>query len=289
MRVKELLKGFRSELDNVIAENFRDTNTIITVENLPEYEQYLDSIHFMSKHGKTILFTNGNSWYIPTLIKNLLESMKVNETLKVPMGVICTDLDGYNTCEKYDIKHAFLAKIPLLKVDDLLKVNKPEDYTRLVFIKMVLAYHALKLGYTVLYIDPDMAFVKPSLQYIIDMLDDYETILAGLPEGNMNTNILGMLPRKINIKLTEIDVHTFEANILNRTKYGRFMGGDEEIMIMKDQYHTARNYYLDIDRFPPGNYIDGSKNLMMLHANGISGLENKINFMKKYNGWFLKK
>jgi hypothetical protein len=287
MEVKNLLRGFRDELNQVIKEHNMPTNKIVGISNLDKYKDYLKSIETVTKLGKTIIFTNGNSWYIPTLIKNLVKSLDANETLQCKFGVICSDMNSLKLCHENGIKDSFYVDIPELKVSSLEEVKEPEDYTRLVFVKTVLIHFALRFGYSVVYIDPDMAFLQPSLQYILDKTDENGIVLAGIKDGNMNTNIIGVKPTYENMKLFEVDINTFEANILNRKIYNRFCGSDEEFLIMKDEYDPEIINYLSLELFPPGNYVQDSNNIMMLHANGISGLNNKINFMKLHEGWFL--
>lgn len=289
MSVKEMLVNtLRRDLDEIIMRHLPKVNKIITVENLEEYKEYLEKIKFETKFGKTILFTNGNGWYVSTLIKNLIKSMEKNDPeFASKMGVICSDQDAYDSAIEHKMLHPFLVKIPLLKVDKLQSVCKPEDYTRLVFVKTVLIYHALSFGYNIIYIDPDMAAIKPSIQYIVDQMSEHGLVLAGIKDGNMNTNIIGIIPNENNINLFKVDVNTFEANLINKKIYGRYCCSDEEFIVIKDEYQPDRIHFIDLEKFPPGNYIDDAKDLHMLHANGISGLDNKVNFMKKFNGWFL--
>jgi hypothetical protein len=272
----------------VIRDNFQTPNETIYIENLNEYKEYLESISFQTKCGKTILFTNGNGWYISTLIKNLILSMDINDSsYRGKMGVICTDQEALDTCQTLNMVNSFLVKIPLLNIDLLTRVNNPEDYTRLVFVKIVLIYYALQFGYSIIYIDPDMAFLSPSIDYIIDKMSENMLVLAGIKEGNMNTNIIAVTPSSNLTNLFHVDVHTFEANILNRKLYNRFCGSDEEFLIIKDEYTPDSFHFLDIELFPPGLYVKDSNKIMMLHANDISGLVNKVSFLIKHKGWFL--
>jgi len=287
MNVKTLLRQFRSELNQVIDKDLTATTDLITVENLSEYETYLDSVYTETAVGKTIIFTSANAWYIPTLVKNLVVSINQRETFRCKFGVICSDETAYNLCKENNIQYPFLVKIPGLKVDTLKTLKVADDYIRLCFVKTVLAYHALKLGYNILYIDPDMAMVRPSLEYIIDQMRQYGVVLAGIKEGNMNTNVMGIIANEKNSEMFKVDVNTFEANLLNRSIYGRFCSSDEEFIIMKDEYTPDLFHYLDIKTFPPGNYVDENNPIMMLLANSVCGLVNKVNFMKKYNGWYL--
>jgi len=292
MTVKNLLKGLRNELNNVIEKhltNDANFNSIVTVENLDKYSSFLKEICFTTKYGNTVIFTNGNSWYMDTLIRNLVVSFKHHKEHKdYPFGVISSDEEGYSKAKK-EYKHSFLIKIPLLKVDNLMTVKQPEDYTRLCFVKTALIYHALKFGYTVLYIDPDQSFIKPSVSYLLDKIGEYGLVLAGIKEGNMNTNIIGVQPTSNNISIFELDYKTFEANLLNKRLYNRWSMSDEEFIIMKDGYDPDKIIHLDVKLFPPGSLIkDNRETAMVVHANCVSGLDNKIAFMKEYKGWFLQ-
>jgi hypothetical protein len=288
MSVKNLLKGFRKELDQVIVKHLPGPNTIITMDNIDSYNAFLKTIQHQTVHGPTVIFTNANGWYIDTLVKNLFQSISEVETYAARLGVVCTDKDGYETAKKH-FKHVFLAHIPLLKVDDLTSVKQEEDYTRLVFIKTVLIYHALQLGYAVVYLDPDMAFLQPCLQYVVDATLEHGLVLAGFKDGNMNTNIIGVVASPSNIELFKVDSHTFEANMLNRKIYHGFCGSDEEFLVMKDEYDPEKIHFLSLDYFPPGVHMNSVKreNVKVLHANGVKGLKNKVEFLRENNGWYL--
>ena len=287
MDINNLLKGYRNELDEVIEKHLPKENKLIDIENIDEYHSYLQTIEFDTKLGKTIAFTNGNSWYIPTLIKNLIKTMFINETYNCKLGVICSDKKAFELCDENNIKNKFYVSMPLLKVEKLNDVKKDEDYRRLVYVKTVLIHNALKFGYNVIYIDPDMAFMKPSFEYIIDKTYDHGLVLAGIKNGNMDTNIIGVIPTDKHIELFKVDYNTIEATILNSRIYKRFCGSDEEYLIMKEEYEPEKIHFLDIKLFPPGKYVSDSDEIMMLHANGVSGLYNKIEFLHKNHGWYL--
>ena len=297
---KNTLKLFRKELDDIISNKISFKNEVITCENLQEYLDFLELISMKTIHGKTIVFTNANGWYIQTLVKNLVLSIAANETFLtdsnelLKFGIICTDSEGYEASLKMNTSrvrsqlnlYSFFAKIPKLKVDTLARVSKTEDYLRLCFVKTVMIYHALVAGYSVIYIDPDMAMIKPSISYILDKMKENSLVLAGMKDANMNTNIIGVIPEEKYVKLFEVDSHTFEANLLSPG----FRGGDEEFLIMKEQYEPEKIHFLDISLFPPGKqlpYLTIKTDIMMLHANGVSGLDNKIKFLAENNGWFL--
>ena len=114
MDIKNLLKGFRNELDEVIEKHLPKENKLIDIENIDEYRSYLQTIEFETKLGKTIAFTNGNSWYIPTLIKNLIKSMTINEIYNCKLGVICSDKNAFQLCNENNIRNNFYVSMPLL-------------------------------------------------------------------------------------------------------------------------------------------------------------------------------
>ena len=60
-----------------------------------------------------------------------------------------------------------------------------------------------------------MAFMKPSFEYIIDKTYDHGLVLAGIKNGNMDTNIIGVIPTDKHIELFKVDYNTIEATILN--------------------------------------------------------------------------
>jgi hypothetical protein len=302
MNEKQAMTCFRRDIDNGLKElpDLLSDNKIITIENLGEYEEYLknSSTTLDLPNGKQIkyfLFTNGNGWYIPTLIKNLMVSKEINETCNTTISVICSDDEAYDLAIKEGFS-AFRVHIPLLECDNLFSVKKQEDYYRLVFVKTVLTYHALMLGYSVIYIDPDMAFIKPSIDKIIEHTTSLHLInnnmevpgllMAGSKTTNTNTNVMGVLSTPNNIELFKVDNRTFQANLL-RLRNGLYAGTDEDFLVMKNQFDHEKVYYLDQEEFPNGASNVNRDKLMMLHANCVSGLDNKIALLKQKGGWFI--
>ena len=66
--------------------------------------ELIERVSFVRDGKKYVIFTDGNSWYIPTLITNLLASAKVHEP-EHKILVYCTDKEGYDMCSTLEFPH----------------------------------------------------------------------------------------------------------------------------------------------------------------------------------------
>ena len=148
-------------------------------------EEYIKLIinkaKFTTEKGEVVIFTNGNGWYIDTLIQNLLKSVEIYDN-KYKVVVFCTDNEALEKCKRLNYEFFEYVDIPELQVSEITenKENKEEFYTRLTFVKIVLISYILKLGITPLYLDPDMALKKESIDDLLSYLSNqYEFISSG--------------------------------------------------------------------------------------------------------------
>jgi hypothetical protein len=254
----------------------------IVIKNTDEIREIIEKVKFQTvHHGEVVLFTNGNDWYIPTLINNLLTSMEIHEpTHKII--VFCSDKSGYEKCKDLGFKYFEFVDIPDLEVSDLLSNSdaSTKKYTRLCFVKTVLVKFILDLGYTPLYLDPDMAFVRPGIDDIISYLDKDNFVCAG-QQIYINSNIMIAKPTEDNKSLFHLTVGD-----LNRILEAPDKNSDEDLL--RPRLIDRKFGCLDLYKYPPGNWAVECKDIaIIIHSNCVIGLENKIELMKNCNAWFI--
>jgi hypothetical protein len=258
--------------------------------NVEEVEQFFKRIA-IKRDGTagTVIFTNGNDRYISTLIMNLIKSYKVVSTNPVEIGVFCSDEKAYKTALDLGMTTCYV-NIPALGIDEAYNSAGAgsELYLRLCFVKILLIKYALQLGYDVLYIDPDMAFNKDCLGELISI--STELVFAKLIRLHnfvfVNSNIMRVYPTTETIKIFDFVVSKDLQRYLDMLPEV----GDETFL--KDQLLKQPNIgqSLNTNEYPSGA---DSKNvpperIKMYHANCIVGLENKVEYLKRNNVWYLK-
>jgi len=263
------------------------------IENIDEINAIIEKAKIKTKDGKEIvLFTNGNNWYIDTLIKNLLKSIELNEKPEYNKVIVfCSDKEGYDKAKECGFDFFEYVSIPDLDVSNILENynGKREYYIRLTFVKIVLMSHILKLGYYPVYLDPDMSFKENSIDNLLSYLtDDFEFVISGT-KSYLNSNIMIARPNSFhNAYLFFVRKHDLDF-ILNNDLFN----SDEDYLELKLLAMERLNIDLKINyicqmTYPPGcdaeKYNDKAK---IFHANCITGLDNKVQFLKKHNVWFL--
>ena len=198
----------------------------ICIKNTEFIDKIIETAKFKTeKYGDVVIFTNGNDWYIPTLIHNLLKSMKIHEPLR-KIIVFCSDKSGYNKCEELGFKYFEFVDIPDLMVSEALSNTdaSTQNYTRLSFVKIVLMKYILEKGYTPLYLDPDMAFLHPAIDDILSYLDKENFVCAGTRDY-LNSNIMVANQCELTNNLFDLDMGQLN-NIIN----GKNTYGDEDLL-----------------------------------------------------------
>jgi len=274
-----------------MSENNNDDK--IQINNKDDINSIIEKAKIKTKDGKDIvLFTNGNSWYIDTLIKNLLKSIELNEKTEYNKVIVfCSDKDGYKKAKECGFEFFEYVDIPDLNVLTILENYncKREYYIRLTFVKIVLMSHILKLGYCPVYLDPDMSFKENCIDDLLSYLtEEYDFITSGT-NLHLNSNIMIARPNSFNnAYLFFLRKHDVEF-ILNNNEFN----SDEDYLEIKLNIMPRLNIetkinYICQKTYPPGSnakkYIDKAK---IFHANCISGLDNKIKFLKECNVWFI--
>jgi len=262
----------------------------IQIDNSEELRRKADELSFsLKEHDKVVLFTNANGWYINTLVKNLLKTKAergCDLDRSSPMLVISTDDEGEQKCADLKFEHTLRVRIPDLNIDHL-NTNTPagtDEYTRLCFVKTVIIRTLLTWGYTVIYIDPDMAWMKTDvLNDLVDYLKpglDFAT--AGTPDY-INTNVMVIQPTPDSIQLFQLSVDDVNSVLECKTAYS-----DEDII--RDRLSAGACKWVTVDQqvYPNGNNsFKYKKTARLIHANCVKGLNNKIKLLRKCGGWLL--
>lgn len=254
----------------------------ILIKNSDEIRVIIEKAKFQTLcHGEVVIFTNGNDWYIPTLINNLLKSMEIHEPTR-KIIVFCSDMSGYEKCKDLGFKYFEFVNIPDLEVSDVLSNSdaSTKQYTRLCFVKTVLVKFIFELGYTPLYLDPDMAFIRPGIDDIISYLDNDNFVCAG-QKSYINTNIIIAKPTDDNKSLFYLTVGDLNTIIEAPDKYS-----DEDLL--RPRLIDRKFGCLDLYKYPPGNWAIKCKDTaIIIHSNCVIGLKNKIELMKNCDAWFI--
>ena len=309
----------QSLLTNQLQLTQADLNKIIKIENQSEVTEFLSSIAFLDEIGrKTIMFTNGNSWYIDTLIKNLIVSYNVWNTKARKIGVFCSDDEA---CTKAKTQNFTYCKIdiPDLGVDTMYDSADRKHYQKLCFVKIVLIHHALTLGYQALYIDPDMAFNNNRTGEKIDYIDsilrcenshkfvfsDTKHIMGLLIEGSEPDLVIAGSPlywlnNGVHGKWMHINSNLMMARPTDFNKWLFYPEKDPIFTIcsatdtsdedyinrVTAQQETKHMAFWNSILYPPGNKaVEYKDKAFMFHANCVVGLQNKIDLLKQCNAY----
>ena len=253
------------------------------IKNFQEVSDYFKKI---SKNN-TIIFTNGNETYIPTLIRNLMETYyRFNNEYKI--GIFCSDTKAFEKAKEFSLD-ACLVDIPELKVSEAYSsVAGSEFYLRLCFVKIILIKYAIELNYNVLYIDPDMTFNLNCIDELVQNKNDL-TFAKYIERSNtipfLNSNIMRVYPTEENKKLFDFKTEYLPSFLERLPNIG-----DENFLQENIFRHKIKNTKsLNPQEYPAGaesHFYDQNK-IKMFHANCFVGLDNKINYLKKSNAWFI--
>lgn len=278
------------------------------ISNEEHVKNVIEKAKFSTDKGEVVIFTNGNGWYIDTLIQNLLKSIHLHDN-KYKIVVFCTDKDGLERCKRLNYEFFEYVDIPELQVSTITenKDNNTEFYTRLTFVKIVLISYILKLGITPLYLDPDMALKKESIDKLLSYLKEpYEFVSSGCvydandlskidPEKrtmlkqignqliftNINSNIMIVKPSEYTNELFNVQ-HEDVERVIN----SNIMSSDEDYL--RPRLDENKTVFICQQTYPPG--CDVKKYLSIariIHANCVVGLDNKIKLLKECDAWYL--
>jgi hypothetical protein len=253
--------------------------------------KYLEKI---SKNN-TVIFTNGNAPYIPTLVRNLLISYRKIYDGKIPqeIGVFCSDTLGYQHATELGID-ACLVEIPKLfstsasgdsgdSGTSFSETVTYEMYIRLCFVKIILIKFALENGYNILYIDPDMVFNRKCMEELLE-ISTLTFAKNFYTKSILNSNIIRAFPE-------EREKFLFDFRLEYLGKYLRTPNVSDETFLINQLCKTGNlcTGTLNPEEYPAGceSHNFSSQNIKMYHANCIVGLKNKIKYLAENNVWYL--
>jgi hypothetical protein len=259
--------------------------SLIEISNKEQVKTIIERCKIKTEYGDVVLFTNGNGWYINTLIKNLFESMKIYEKEYMNNFIIfCSDTDGYQRCEHEKFPNYQYVDIPLLQVSDFSSniQNNIDIYTRLCFVKVAIMSYVLELGYIGLYIDPDMAFTDHALDDLMKHISLKSITFAGTLEY-LNSNIIVCKPEPRIKEMFHFTTSEVEYIVNTDGLYS-----DEDLF--RSRLHKIKDCVGFVQKmfYPPGCDLPHFRTTCkMAHANCVSGLDNKIQLLKKNKSWFI--
>lgn len=294
-----------------ILKDLTHSDNYLHIENYDEIDKFIEKIKFIGPDGPTLIFTNGNYSYIDTLIKNLLLSYEqFNKKKDRKIGVFCSDKKGYELSKKLGFDSC-LVECKKMNIYNCFSNVSPEEYRRLCFVKLLLIDHILSKNFCILYIDPDMAFNskkikntdfvdlilnrKFSINYNfsydkISHINDFDIKIDNVISGSiierdqlyLNSNLILILPTEFNKFLYKINYREF-VNI------SKNIYGSDEVYINRIGRHQKYFSFWSEKYYPNGlNSFKFKDVAFIFHSNCISGLNNKINLLKKCDAWFLE-
>ena len=301
---------------NDILNNLNNSDYYLHIDNKQEIDDFIDKIKFKGPEGDTVIFTNANSWYIDTLVLNLIKSYdSFNKDKNRKIGVFCSDNEAYDKCIKLNFE-CCMFKCEKMNIKNSLTNIKADEYKRLTFVKTLIIDYIISKEITVLYIDPDMSFnfkLYPHIDFIDEILKrkhsinyNFDTdksiininnidikvdnVMSGyIYKSNnitsiyLNTNLMLVSPTFFNKILFKINESQFEY-ICTELKNGT----DENYIY---RFNKSKDYFSFWNEtyYPNGNNLIKYKNTAyMFHANCVDGLKNKIKLLKECGGWYLE-
>jgi len=252
---------------------------MIEIKNTKEIDQIIEKAKFSTHLGESIIFTNGNLWYINTLIKNLILSMKKYEP-RHKIAVFCSDIQSVRICNALGFQIYSFVDILGLDLKNALSGTHADttEYTKLSFVKIVLTRYFLNKGLNVIYIDPDMAFKTPAINNLLSYFDKSALTLAGTPQ-HINSNIILAKPSTMNI--FNLSIEDIDHIIKHPQKFG-----DEDLL--RPRLINKPFQCVDTTHYPPGvDAIKHIKTAKIIHANCVKGLQNKIKLLQSCKVWYI--
>ena len=199
-----------------------------------------------------------------------------------------------------------LENVGLANEHELIETNtdsgnwQEEGFLETVYKKLDFTRDYLKQGYQVFCSDLDIVFLKNPIPYLKKMSRGYNIIFqndyAEYDNGNevslFCTGFYFVNPSPLTVKLFDREVNIFKQ--LNKINLkGTYDESDQNyinIKLKQKRFNKLQIKMLDKDIFPNGWWwLKNHSNLNpdIIHYNCISGIENKIREMKKYNHWLI--
>ncbi len=237
------------------------------------------------ENNKTLFITITNIGYIEYTL-NLLKSLH-KLLLDKKIYIFCLDEVSYN-------RLSFLGyKTHLIKTDLSSYYSITDnEFDKIGYIKMLLIYKIIELGYNCLYTDGDIYFKQNPLEYIETLKDiDGDAWIQNdtLQDNNYGNVCTGYMY----IRSNDITKKYFNCESSDIIKIYKSI--DLPPYYDQGYFNKCIKMYLNLhlfplDLFPNGNYFYTNNNKIynniMVHFNWVVGHKKK-EIMKQYNMWLL--
>jgi hypothetical protein len=242
-----------------------------------EFEAFLASIAFETESGPAVVLTHSNAWYVPTLVANLLHSVRLHDP-RHRIGVVCVDDEGFEaaTARGFVAHHLQLAELD--NVAGTGTIYQTEGYRILASAKLFLCELAVRAGFRVLYLDPDQALLAPCVDHVFRC--DGDVVVQIRLDG---ANCHGVI--KLECTEEAADYVHVPADALVREELS-----DEDVTFARWQRLSAagRAAGLPFEQFPTGDWLERLRGQALLaHFNYCIGLEEKIALARRCRCWYL--
>jgi hypothetical protein len=242
-----------------------------------DFETFLASIAFETESGPAVVLTHSNAWYVPTLVANLLHSVRLNDP-RHTVGVVCVDGQGFEAA----IAQGFVAhRLELAELDSIASsgtIYQTEGYRLLANAKLFLCELAVRAGFRVLYLDPDQALLAPCVDYLLGR--DGDIVVQVRVDG---VNCHGVIKLECTKDAADYVFVPVDAPVREHLS-------DEEVTFARWQRLAAagRAGGLPFERFPTGDWLERLRDQALLaHFNYCIGLDAKIALARRCRCWHL--
>jgi hypothetical protein len=242
-----------------------------------EFEAFLASIAFETESGRAVVLTHSNAWYVPTLVANLLHSVRLHDP-RHRVGVVCVDDEGFEAA----IARGFVAhRLQLEELDNIAgtgTIYQTQGYSLLATAKLFLCELAVRFGLRVLYLDPDQALLAPCIDRILAYDGD---IVAQIHTDGANCHGV------IKLECTEDAADYVHVPVDLPKRQGLY---SEQVTSAKWQRLSAagRAAGLPFEQFPTGDWLERLRDQALLaHFNYHIGLDAKVAFARRCGCWHL--
>jgi hypothetical protein len=241
------------------------------------FDAFLASVAFATESGPAVVLTHSNAWYVPTLVGNLLHSVRLHDP-RHRVGVVCVDDEGFEAA----IAREFVAhRLELEELDDVPRTGtifETEGYRLLASAKLFLCELALRAGYRVLYLDPDQALLAPCIDDLFGW--DADVVVQVRLDGHNCHGVIKLECTEDAAGYVHVPVDTPVRERLN----------DEDVTFASWQRlsATGRAAGLPFEQFPTGDSLERLRDQARLaHFNYCIGLDAKIALARRCGCWHL--
>lgn len=187
-----------------------------------------------------------------------------------------------NFCANISSFDSIISSVKVINVDTKSGNWQSQGFLDTVYQKLDCTHKLLKKGYTVFCTDLDVFYLKDPIQYIYELLDDFD-IVGQNDFDRLCTGFYMVKPSDLTIDLFD----TSDKLILDGEQ------GDQNYIhtkLQQNKYSDLKVFKLDRDNFPNGYrwYKWHYKlNPSIIHYNSVNSIEGKIKNMKYFNHWLI--